>query len=760
MLRLDADVDTAAASPITLPAADAQRMPLAQKLLFALTIFVSAFLLFQVQPLIAKMILPWFGGVASVWTVCLVFFQTVLLLGYLYAHLLQRAAQRTQARIHAALLAVSLLVLPIIPKATWKPAASADPSWRILLILAVTIGLPYLLLSTTSPLLQAWYARAGSTMPYRFYALSNAGSMLALLTYPVLVEPYVRTRHQAIGWSVAYGLFAALCGLVAFSTSSTNERGHPAEQKRHSEDGVSPTKDLCISSVDKCVGPSSHLRAPQDDPSQHTAAAAAPGRVTQFLWVALAAVGSALLLAITNHITQNIAAVPFLWVLPLSLYLLTFIICFAASDWYPRGIFLRVLIVALGAITYALETREAALPLVYLVSVFCGALFVCCMVCHRELARLKPAPEHLTRYYLMISLGGALGAMFVALLAPHVFRSLAELPISIAACALVVPVTLWRDPESPLRAPRAYLLRWAVVALTVALGVGLYLGMKMQSRNVRLTARNFYGVLRVADLVQPQILVIYATDPAMNAAPSPNYRELLNGTINHGLQWQAPAVRMEPTTYYSRQSGVGIAISALGAERPLHVGVVGLGAGTLAAYGRAGDRYTFYEINPLVMQIANREFSFLKGSKARVDIVPGDARLSLEAEAPQQFDVLAVDAFSGDSIPVHLLTREAFQLYFRHLKPDGVLAVHISNQYLDLEPVVNAAAAALGKMTMSVSNGPDEKRGIYAATWVLVGTTDALLSREPIETAGFVPTDTAKRILWTDDYSSIFALLK
>jgi len=684
---------------------------------YALAIFLGAFLLFQVQPMIAKIVLPWFGGVASVWAVCLLFFQSVLLLGYLYAHLLTRyVPARRQGWVHAAVLAVSLLALPILPSASWKPAPDADPATHILLILAATVGLPYFLLSTTSPLLQAWFSREGrGDMPYRFYALSNAGSMLGLLTYPVLVEPRVATRSQAIAWSVAYGLFAVITASIGL----------------------------------KAVRPA-------NEHEQDTAETLSPDRFTQFLWIALAAVGSALLLSVTNEITDNVAAVPMLWVLPLALYLLTFILCFSDSRWVPRALFLRLLIVALGGMTYALEQSLVEIPLKWVVAIFCSALFVCCMACHGELAKIKPDPKHLTSYYLMISLGGALGAVFVVLLAPRIFNTVQELPVSIAACAVIVPLALWRDRTSMLHGRFKWAARLLSAALAVAIVVSLVVDAQKEREGLRASVRNFYGVLRVRDILNDKVPV------DENGAPvgDMEYRELTNGTIQHGTQWHADKLRTIPTTYYSSETGIGIALNSLGIVRPLRVGVIGLGAGTLAAYGHPGDRYTFYDINPLDVEVANNWFTYVKQSPAAVDIVMGDARLSLERQQPQHFDVLAVDAFSGDSIPTHLLTTEAFRLYFQHLKPGGILAVHISNRYLDLESVVQGSAARLGKAAMSIDNADDDQTGQFASTWVLVSDLKTLLENKDIRGAGKILVNAENERPWTDNYSSIVSILK
>jgi hypothetical protein len=694
------------------------------KLIYGLAIFSSAFLLFQVQPLIAKIILPWFGGAAAVWTVCLLFFQTVLLLGYLYAHLLTRISRpRTQGTIHAALLAASMLALPILPKSTWKPVGFGDPSLHILLSLAATVGLPYFLLSSISPLLQSWYAHSPEgASPYRFYALSNIGSMLALLSYPVLVEPRFTSTLQARDWSLGYAGVAVLCAVIGFLPRAGN--------------------------IDRA----------ENDPANDVVPS--PDRATQALWVALPACASALLLAITSHISQNVAAVPFIWIIPLSLYLLSFILCFDGRGWYHRSFFLRLLGLALASMAYALAPSFAGLPFKAQIVLFCACLFACCMFCHGELVRLKPHPAHLTRFYLMISLGGAIGAVFVALLAPHLFSWYYELEIALGACGILVLVVNHRDPESPF-----YKARWqpawlVVVGLVVALIASLLFTARQQSATAILMVRNFYGVLRVVDEVGPNVVIVQGKS-AQPLDGDLRYRKLMNGTIDHGLQFLAPDRRRLPTTYYGTGSGVGVALLAARETGPLRVGVIGLGAGTLAAYGRPGDRYTFYEINPLDVQIAQQQFTFLQDSGATIDIVPGDARLSLEREPPQNFDVLAVDAFSGDSIPVHLLTQEAFELYFRQLNPEGVLAVHTSNQFLDLEPVVAAGAASSNREAVIVNFGiGDNRSGTYPASWVLVGRREGFIAQAQIEKAGKILSPTRCSPVWTDEYSSLFRILK
>lgn len=682
---------------------------------YATTVFFSAFLLFQVQPIITKLILPWFGGAAAVWSVCLLFFQTMLLLGYLYAHLLNRSFRpQMQARIHAAVLAASLAFLPILPRASLKPSGFEEPTLRVLTLLTITIGVPYFVLSSTSPLLQAWHSR-WSPVPYRLYALSNAGSMLALLSYPVIIEPTISNHNQAVIWSAAYAAVVVLSAVTAFA------------------------------------GPSEKPAIPSET------ARTAPNWKLKLLWAALAACGSALLLSVTSHISQNIAAVPLLWIIPLSVYLLTFIICFEGHNWYRRSFFLRLLAVALASMAYAIAPGRGNLPPYVLVPLFCAGLFACCMFCHGELARLKPSPGHLTSFYLLLSAGGAMGAVFVALLAPHLFSGYYELPISLGFCGVLIHIVLHRDrdPADPrMGSGRTFVL---LALLVIAFCVSLYISAKRQASQAVVRVRNFYGVLRVEDRVAPGV-VLEQGDRKQVIDPDPRYQDLVNGTIEHGIQFLSADRRLETTTYYGPESGIALALRIAGQAGPVKAGVVGLGAGTIAAYGRTGDQYTFYEINPLVVEVATHQFSFLRQSAAHVDVVPGDARLSLERQAPQQFDVLAVDAFNSDAIPVHLLTREAFGLYVRHLKSAGIIAVHVSNRYLDLVPVVRGATAALNLKAIVIESPGNDSRAIYRATWVLVGREDGLLAQ--LAGRSHNEAEASQLTVWTDDYSSILRVFK
>ena len=672
-------------------------------LIYALAVLVGAFLLFQVEPVIGKIILPWYGGSAAVWTACLVFFQVALLAGYLYAHALIRYLKpRAQAALHVGLLALSALTLAVYPSASLKPYSAGDPTWSILLLLGRTIGLPFFLLATTGPLVQAWYARrfAGS-IPYWLYALSNAGSMLALLSYPFLIEPVFTTQEQARMWSWGYVAFAVVCAAAALGSWAARDR------------------------------------APEE------AGVSKPSRRQYALWLALPACASALLLAVTNHMSQNVAAVPLLWILPLSLYLLSFILCFAGDGWYRRNPYLQLLAVALGSMAYAAAAGN--LPILPVVVLFLFGLFTCSMVCHGELALLKPPPRLLTHFYLMIAAGGALGGLAVGLVAPHVFNGYYEMPLALVGCAGLILAVLKTDPALD------WFRRWtqpapiATVALTLALAVYVAIALAQSMSGVRLRVRNFYGELTVKDSEPPTSIMAVRT--------------LTHGTITHGDQFLNLAKRDLPTTYYGPATGVGLAIRDRGKGRAVRVGVIGLGTGTLAAYARLGDYYRYYEINPLVVRVARGEFTFLADCHGKLDIAMGDARLTLEREQPENFDVLAVDAFSGDAIPVHLLTREAMDLYFRHLRPDGLLAVHISNRHLDLLPVLAVEARSSGRRARVVDTEDDDAAGVFAATWVLVVAPPGDFDNEV--RANSNPVSRARRVrLWTDDYSNLFQILK
>jgi SAM-dependent methyltransferase len=710
--------------------------------LYAVTIFLSAFLLFQVQPLIAKLILPWFGGSAAVWVTCMLFFQIALLLGYGYAHFLVRSVPLSrQATVHMILLVLSLAVLPILPNPRWKPAGGDDPLLGIMGLLAVTVGLPYMLLSSTSPLLQSWYSRSREGgLPYRFFALSNLGSMLALISYPILVEPYISNRTQAWVWSGAFVAFAVCCVAVALSS----RQGHVA-------------------------GAAADLE--EDSP--------APSFSQRLLWMLLAAGASAMLLAVTNHMTQNVAAIPFLWIVPLAIYLLTFILCFESHRWYKRVVFVPIFAAGLGLLAWFITTQEtpdtpllAILipklakyfkePAVMDAIIFLSlVLFVICMVCHGELSRLKPHTSHLTGFYLTISVGGAIGGLFVAFFAPRVFHALYEFPILVVVAAWLILWVFWmerppfkkKEEDEPEAVSEPAVKRWnpdiwwtlwgCAAALSLVMAGYLVQGQRKTTEGARLLVRNFYGALKIADTIDDGIPV----------------RQLTHGTIDHGEQILDVLRRRWPTTYYGPNSGVGLTIKKLQELGPVRYGVIGLGTGTLSTYARKGDYCRIYDINPLVMDIARTQFTFVPESPGQIDLVLGDARLSLERDQPQNFDVIAVDAFSSDSIPIHLLTREAFLVYWRQLKPDGVLAVHVSNRYLNLEPVVHLAALSMGKKSAFISSEEDSAADVFTSDWVLVTSRPGFLESEPIKSARSEPATRPNIRMWTDDYSNLWQIV-
>ena len=682
-------------------------------LLFASTILLSAFLLFLVQPIIAKQILPWFGGTSAVWITCLVFFQVVLLAGYTYAHLTTRhLSARAQSRLHVALLLASLLFLPIVPSTALKPAGDADAALRIIVLLVATIGLPYFLLSTTGPLLQKWIApRFPEKSVYRLFALSNFGSLVGLLAFPFAIEPFSSSATQSTVWSVAYAIFVLTCALSAWKVGQQDAAPHVVALQTSTTDSAARA-------------------APETG--------AAP-RVTDYLlWLAFSVLGSMMLLATTSHITQNIASVPFLWVLPLSLYLLTFVIAFegrGGRGWYEQNWWLFITLVLIVGMAAGLSAARGVLDVSIAVPLYMLGMFMAVLFCNGELAHRKPAPRYLTHFYLMISLGGALGGMFVGLVAPRIFPAYFELPIALVLLAALAVVVAWRN---------RWLVGPAIVATFAAGWYGIeYLG--FVRNDVVFMERNFYGTLRVRE----------------QGGGDYQVRRLLHGVILHGEQFTISPDRLEPGTYYARTSGVGRAITAKQANGPTRIGVVGLGVGTLSAYGRAGDVVRFYELDPHVLQLARSHFDYLNASPAQLEFAIGDARLSLERElaqgTPQKFDVLAIDAFSSDSIPVHLITREAIRMYMQHLARDGVLAVHISNRFLDLKPVLANIAREEGLQVRLVSDHPPEPASM--TDWVLIATTPEAFNNEALAVAETIDP-TPGFSLWTDQFNNLLDVLK
>ena len=793
--------------------------------LLGLTVFLSAFLLFQVQPIIARYILPWFGSTPGVWTTALLFFQVTLLVGYAYAHfIVVRFSWRKQALIHAVLLGVTLLALPITPPEVMKPTDAEAPGLRILLILAVSVGAPYAVLSTTAPLVQRWFAHLHpGRSPYRLYALSNTGSLLALMTYPFLVEPSFELRSQTVAWSVVYGAFALLC-----------------------------------------VGCALQLR--RADRQEVTADAATPASVPRpswsrmVFWLLLSACGSGMLLAVTNQTSIDVAVVPFLWVLPLALYLLSFILSFDHERWYIRPLYF-VLLPLVTANTVRLLFFGIDLGIADQVTGYAAALFVCCMCCHGELSRSRPAPQHLTLFFLIVSLGGAAGGLFVALLAPALFKSFYELPILLVGCYVLMSAVVLRHvsegkllPTTGPRSRSAARLAWAIGLLIIptatfllvrrgtwlddpssnelatflewrsglavhslALLAGLALLLEAFRRRAGDGARAWYasprGLARVGTAASLALGLLTLTgalrwqvahkerrmvDQVRNFygalaikerdADAEDHRiSLTHGRINHGSQLLD--YRNWPTSYFGPETGIGIAIQhhpqRANGGRQFRAGIVGLGVGTIAAYGNAQvdadsedwetyatqrkpltpDYLAFYELNPQVVDWAKAPFSFLTDAEERgahVDVFEGDARITLERQAEQgllqRFDVLAIDAFSSDAIPIHLITLEAVNAYMAHLQEDGILAFHVTNRYVDLLPVVQRLADETEFTTVYIENSSNSDHMVYSADWVLLTRNEEFLSKDIVHEDEW-PMPPAGP-LWTDDFSSLFEVVE
>lgn len=873
---------------------------------YALTAFLSAFLLFQVQPLIAKSILPWFGGGSSVWTTCMLFFQVLLLGGYTYAHLLSvKLSLRRQGLVHLLLVIVSLALLPITPSQQLKPTGGDSPVGGILLLLLATVGGPYFVLSSTGPLMQRWFSRlfAGRS-PYRLYALSNVGSLLALLSYPFLVEPVLRLHEQVWIWSVMYAVFAALAVWCAIQVMHLDE--------------------------EPLAGPTPTAETEFND----ARTIARPGLGRMLLWLGLAAMGSTMLLATTNQMCIDVAVVPFLWVLPLGLYLLSFVICFDNPRWYDRRVFGLLLVLAAAAACWQLN-QELDTSIPGLVCIYSVVMFACCMTCHGELVQLRPDPRHLTLFYLLVSAGGAFGGVFVAVVSPAVFTGFWEYHFALAgACgvtliawyvarprqggaslvvwagALISAIQVWlvielvyrKQAESFTQGDASllfgvigvmHLIGWAVTAdrersprtvtvvwTAVTIGQLAWVIGLNQTRFAGSITISQYAVLGVSSIVVASLglLVTWTIEKRMSEATirwiliaglqvllaagvfwlqhngtistatcgkllggylglyvlgqwlsrrksvpfvecrawflaptatawgllvmalhhltiedssdfiyksrnfygvlsvavyddvNGEYHSLMHGQIEHGNQYTDDYWKTQPTTYYGQGSGVDLAISlhprrraADTLEKSLHVGIVGLGAGTIAAYGNLGDTFRFYEINRDVIDISDQYFSYRSDSPATTEVVMGDARINLDRElakgGSQQFDVLAVDAFSSDAIPLHLLTRECADLFRRHLKDDGLLLLHISNRYLDLNPITLALADHLGWKAVRIDADDDDELGIYGSTWIIITANEEFLAESEVQRTHSPWDEDQAKLLWTDDYASLWQVI-
>ncbi len=702
------------------------------------TILLSAFLLFQVQPIISKFILPWFGGGPGVWTTCMVFFQLVLFGGYAYAHLLTRFPRRTQGLIHGALILLALVSLPIAPSASWKPTGQEDPVMRILLLLSSTVGLPYFVLATTSPLVQVWHLRqTGGQNPWRLYALSNVGSLVALLTYPFLVEPALDVSSQTWIWSAA---FLVLAGLLIFHAFRDRQLASDLPVLPDIETASAEEKPIRW-----------HLRP---------------------LWLLLPALASVLLLAATSHVCEDVAVIPFLWVVPLSLYLISFIITFDHERWYlPWAWALPGLVIlsVTAALNFIPETVDlpsefknwpALLqPLIpakftcdlkpnylYELGWAFAAMFFGVMLCHGELTRLKPSTKHLTQFYLIMSAGGALGGLCVSLLAPYYFTVNWEWPISLAiafALAAVVVLRSW-SALRPLWLAIALILLLALPLITS--GTWLIQRYAFNNDQTERAVRNFYGTISVQRI---------------DDLEADGYSLLLyHGSITHGIQNFGDNANAAPSSYYGHHTGIGIALNSIKAKQGAKVGVIGMGAATVTSYGKQGDTYRIYEINPEIVRLAHDPFTFLNDLEkrgAKLEEVIGDGRLALEREPPQHFDVLLLDAFSGDSVPVHLLTTEALAIYERHMNEDGIIVFNVTNRYLRLKPVLEKVAASRGWSTGFVST--DEEGDDYSTDYFLLSKNKAFLDALPKPASEDTSPSDAKVPLWTDSRHDLFQIL-
>ena len=677
---------------------------------FAATTLLGAFLVFQVQPVISKCVLPWFGGTPAVWTTCMLFFQILLFGGYLYAHVLRTYCRPAlQAVIQLSLLSVAIMMLPIEPSEAWKPTGSESPTLYLLWLLMAHVGLPYFVLSSTGPLIQAWFSyHDQSDRVYRLYALSNAGSLVALLSYPFLVEPFLSVSTQSLTWSLMLCGFLVVQGMVAIKLFR--------------------------------VRPDSEQSTCNPQEASGETATTIPWRI-RAVWLGLPAFASVMLLVITNHICQDVAVVPFLWVLPLSLYLLSFIICFDSPQWYhPKWVAVGTVLAIVG-----IEMKEY-LPyqfqLLSVVASFMTLLLGVCLMCHGEVARLKPPARLLTQYYAMMSAGGAIGGIVVAILCPILFDSFIELPISMVLVqtltfVIFISVQGWKTPSYDW--DRVYRLRLFVAMVVFFPMISL---IQISDEETIASERNFFGVLRVLQ-----------DDQGLH---------MVHGSTIHGMQ-RFGEFSTEPTKYYGRDSGVGRAIAQLQSERDsIEVGIVGLGCGVLTCYGRPSDEYDLIEINPAVVEIAQEHFTFMRDCPSVQRHHLGDGRLVLERLADTQYDLLVLDAFSSDAIPAHLMTVEAMQLFRSRLKPQGVMAIHVSNTHLDLAPLVHRLCQHVGLDSRQIKSQGDDARCTSTALWILVTE-----SQNPIwktDALAIALQATSQQLesapLWTDQHHNLTSVLR
>jgi hypothetical protein len=655
--------------------------------IYATTIFLGSLLLFLMQPIAAKELLPQYGGSAGVWTMCMLFFQTVLLLGYLYAHALARIpGPRTAASIHLGLLLVTGIWLLSAVKP--QQAMPTHPTFGILASLFVSVGLPFFTLSTTSPLLQHWYAASfHSRFPYWLYSVSNAASLVGLFSFPYLLEPLLDLNGFRIVLIVVMWVYLLTTGFAVVAV------------KKSQEVPLAPMR---------------------------------PKLQQLVFWMALAATGSALWMAIANHISQNLAAIPLLWVWPLGLYLLSFVLVFASDRWYSPQVFRWLMPLAGLGLALSFPLQASGETVLWSIALLLLALFIGCLFLHGELARRKPDARMLTTYYLAISGGGAIGGLFVAVISPAIFNHYLELPTCVVATFVLAVILIYGLNTQKNKAHLGFLALAVVLILTQ---------LPMTFSGERLRERNFYGVVTVAD----------------DGRGKEAKRTLYHGSIQHGLQFLEPDRRLIPTAYYGMQSGAGLLLQAM-TGGPRHVALIGMGIGTLAVYGRSGDLFRFYEINPLVAKVAREQFYYTRDSAANVEVEVSDGRIGLLQEAPgERFDAIIVDAFSGDAIPTHLITREALQLYFRKLKPGGAVAFHITNKYLDLYPVLERIAAAMNQHAILLESPRNDADQVYAARWTVITSNQTLLDK--LRPAAITPPVASGRV-WTDGYTNLLEAIR
>ena len=710
--------------------------------LFSLAILLSAVLLFAVQPLFARMVLPHLGGTPATWNTCLVFFQLSLLAGYVYAHLLStRLSTRTQVTVHAAILFLAVVTLPVALPGTTSNATSHPVSW-LLVALVGSVGLPFFALSATAPLVQRWFALSRGTDPYFLYAASNAGSLIGLLSYPFVIEPTLTLDGQQRIWSATMAVATALivsCGVLA---------------SRHAGI-VSP-----IESVDERAEP-----------------AGTPGWTDRLRWLVLSAVPSSLLLGVTLHISTDVAAVPLFWVLPLALYLLTFIVAFATRPPISRIWIGRLAPMAILAAVIAMVFNP---PSIWSLAIHLVSFTIIALVCHLELARRRPAAAHLTAFYLWLSLGGAVGGLFNALIAPQLFTQVIEYPLVLGIVALIRPAPAWarRRPESLIILVALPLFVFSVVAFAWVFGLMPGIGAASLVTGFWLTAA---VALAFSTRTGPFALAIAAVFLSHTLLPRqqgtrqlfaarsffgvhrvtvdspPAVHRLFHGTTLHGWQAVEARARCEPTSYYHRVGPIGQVFEALG-SRVHDVGLIGLGAGALACYGRDDTTLTFFEIDPTVERIARDSslFTYLANARGNVRVELADGRVGLAAVSPGSLDLIVVDAFSSDAIPTHLLTREFMVMAAERLRSHGLLAFHISNRHLDLGPVLAATAAAAGLSAADQYHSP-ALADASASRWTVVGREKGWL---PLVTADarWRPSIPGPRV-WTDDFSNILDVL-